>query len=402
MGHEQQLVAAALKNRKASDEILAGVDVSKLTPPAHMLLKLAEEYYSRDDEAVSVSEAWLEEKLAAMVPNEKRLASYTLYLQEVKGQEVSAPNIIALVRESKKQLIADELGAALLGKESANKIKDLLSSYSEIEEREEDEDEAEHYHNMSVDDVVNLTVNPDNLIKIAPKSLNDVLDGGVLPQTNIIIYKRPEAGGSALALSIVRGFMLQGLSGIYFENEDPTVATVQRLQSCLTGFTKQELAEHKKEAQEMLDKVGFGLARVIPLTPGTPWEIERYVKRYKPQWIVINQIRHLSMKADTKVNQLEDAANFGRKMAKKYNLVSIGVTQAGDSAEQKLVLGMSDIDNSKTGIPGAVDIMLGLGTNAAYEAQGMRMISLPKNKASGKHVHFPVKIRPEISRIEDV
>jgi hypothetical protein len=344
----------------------------------------------------------LKEQLGAMVPNEKRRDNYLLYMDEVLGQDVSVVNVIALVRDSKKQLLADELGAALLGKENPNKIKNLLAAYTEFEESTEEEEEAEVYHNMSVDDVVNLTVNPDNLIKVAPRSLNEVLEGGVLPQTNIIIYKRPEAGGSALAISIVRGMVLQGLPGIYFENEDPTVTTVQRIQSCLTGMSKHEMYKKREEAQGLLDKSHFDLVRVIPLTPGTPWEIERYVKKYQPKWIVINQIRHLEMKADTKVNQLEDAANLGRKLAKKYNLVSIGVTQAGDSAEQKLVLGMSDIDNSKTGIPGAVDLMIGLGVNAAYEAQGMRMISLPKNKISGKHVHFPVKILPEISRIEEV
>lgn len=51
---------------------------------------------------------------------------------------------------------------------------------------------------------------------------------------------------------------------------------------------------------------------------------------------------------------------------------------------------MSDVDASKTGIPGAVDLMIGLGNDDVLEANNMLGVSLCKNKLSGDHARFHV------------
>ena len=81
------------------------------------------------------------------------------------------------------------------------------------------------------------------------------------------------------------------------------------------------------------------------------------------------------------------------------NVLAISVTQAGDSADNKAVLDMGDVDYSNTGIPAQADVMIGVGVTAELEAENRRMFSLPKNKISGDHSSFPVNVLPHLSRV---
>ena len=85
-------------------------------------------------------------------------------------------------------------------------------------------------------------------------------------------------------------------------------------------------------------------------------------------------------------------------MGKRYNCVIVSITQAGDSADQKQVLGMGDIDWSNTGIQAAADLLIGIGTTDELERQGKRWITLCKNKVGGRHASFPVKVDFETGR----
>jgi len=103
-----------------------------------------------------------------------------------------------------------------------------------------------------------------------------------------------------------------------------------------------------------------------------------------------------------RVIQLEQAATFARNMAKKYNIVVISVTQAGDSASGKASLEMGDVDFSNTGIPAQADVMLGIGMTSDMESSGQRVFSLPKNKITGRHESWPVRLVPSYSRYTSI
>ncbi len=63
---------------------------------------------------------------------------------------------------------------------------------------------------------------------------------------------------------------------------------------------------------------------------------------------------------------------------------------------------MTDLDNSKTGIPGAVDVMIGIGASRDDEAAGRRVLSLPKNKLGGIHEFFPVQVDFQTNKIRSM
>ena len=91
-----------------------------------------------------------------------------------------------------------------------------------------------------------------------------------------------------------------------------------------------------------------------------------------------------------------------RNIAKQDNVLMISVTQAADSARNKLVLDSGDVDSSNVGIPAQADLLLGIGLDEAAKAEGIRWLSLIKNKIGGVEDHFPVKINTMLSRYTNV
>jgi hypothetical protein len=196
--------------------------------------------------------------------------------------------------------------------------------------------------------------------------------------------------------------MRQGFKTLYIINEDRTQDIIIRHISNLSGMTKHQIQENPRRAQDIANEAGFQNTVVVSASPGTPQQIEEIVDEYGPDCVITDQLRNLAMKAENRTNQLESATTAIRNIGKKYNALMASVTQAGDSARNKLELDDGDIDNSNTGIPAQADVLIGMGMDPTFEAEGLRMLTLCKNKVSGLHGSFPVRINPTLSRITSI
>lgn len=403
---ERNLLSTFLKSREAWEKVRDKIsnEAFEGSPYTQKLLELMDEFYKKDEGASKIDVAVILKQVELRVAHVKHKDMLAKLIQELANVDVSVDNVVDLALEIKRSEIGNKLGLAILnGQDKAAQAK-LMQEYHDLLEATsfDETEDTEEYHNISVTDVVSKVVNPEALLKFAPKVFNDALDGGAMGGHMIIVMARPETGKTAACCTLMYGFALQEQDGIYFGNEDPIMSTMQRTMSCITGMTKAEIAANPQKAQELLAKRSWNRLRFIPINPGSLWEIEKYVKRYKPRWIIVDQMRNMSMKAGTKAEAYEEIAKGLRNIAKRYNVTVIALTQAGDSASNKLVLDQGDIDGSNTGIPGACDVILGIGVTAEYEKQGMRMFGLSKNKLGGIHSHFPVKLRADISRYESI
>jgi predicted ATP-dependent serine protease len=198
------------------------------------------------------------------------------------------------------------------------------------------------------------------------------------------------------------GFASQGKRGIYFFNEDSDDDFRLRVVCCLSQMDKFAVHRDPDKAYELAMNSGYGNMTLVAMSPGNMTQIERCVRKYQPRWIVVDQIRNIFVKSDNRVNQLEKVATEVRNIAKRYQLTAVSVTQAGDSATDKAVLDMGDVDFSNTGIPAQADLMIGLGSTPDMRERGEQMVSLPKNKVSGKHDHFPVLPVRQLSYVKSV
>lgn len=209
-------------------------------------------------------------------------------------------------------------------------------------------------------------------------------------------------GKSATCVNMSCGFAIQKFRVLYLINEDREEDILLRHIYNLSNMSKYDVMNDPDKADTLARQRGLNQITVISLAPGTPKQIEELIDEHEPDCVIVDQLRNLKMRADNRVNQLEAAATACRTIAKKKNVLMISVTQAGDSADNKAVLEMGDIDYSNTGIPAQADLLIGIGMDATLEAEQRRMFSICKNKLSGNHSHFPVNIVPQLSRITNV
>jgi hypothetical protein len=154
-----------------------------------------------------------------------------------------------------------------------------------------------------------------------------------------------------------------------------------------------------KEIQRALDHVGdsYNNWHLFHKAGVTAADIARQASIVKPDMIVVDQLKNVAISEDNRALQLDKLARQVRELGIAHNCVTMSVTQAGESGSGKLVLGMTDVEWSNTGIPGAADLMIGIGVNEEWDNQGKRMISLPKNKINGRHGSFPVWVDPQLT-----
>jgi hypothetical protein len=126
--------------------------------------------------------------------------------------------------------------------------------------------------------------------------------------------------------------------------------------------------------------------------------VEDHIDQYEPEWIVADQLRNFKVKAENRTNQLEMAATAFRTIGKKKNVLVWSVTQGADSCRNKLQMDTGDVDSSNVGIPAQADVLLGIGADEAMLVENTRMLSLPKNKISGNHDFWPIRVNPQLSR----
>lgn len=399
MNTEQRILAAATRSRAAWSAITQHIPESDLSEPGRLVLGAVTQYYERDLDAQSVDTDTLRGLVLQSVPNPKHRETFSQIIDRLSGLDVSAVNIAAELLGAKREALAARLSSDLA---SGKAVPELAEQYIELcKATELDEGEVhETLNNVSVADLLGSTESGD-LIPMYPKSLNDRLDGGLIKGHHVLVFARPEMGKTLFLVNLIRGFLRHGFRVLYLGNEEPVTLTLLRVKQRLAEMNKYEVVADPAEADRRSANAGFDRLFARQMTPGTPREIEELCEEVKPDVLIVDQIRHLNVKVKdgNYVRQLEQAANHVRQIASRQRCLAISVTQAGDSATGKPVLDMEDVDFSNTGVQGAVDVMIGIGASREDEQSGRRVLSLPKNKRTGRHDFFAVEVDIPLNRV---
>lgn len=396
---ENQLLSVMLHNREAYELLKQYITLKSYSKEFQIIWGYIEDYYDRDSRADKVERDLLSELIKTSVSNEKHYERFMGQVDEALSMDTSEANVKQVVLQAKQKELGNELALAIVnGKEH----DDLLEKYKEImgyvDLDEMLEKGVEVYDATTLDDLINHEIDPSTKLTVYPLALNDKLDGGVRGSDHIVIFAPPETGKTGLILTMANGFGRQGAFGIVFSNEERIDRLRMRGLSCATGMTAAEIRANPQAAKDIAEQMGYHNILFVSLSPGTLGQIEAFVERYKPRWFIVDQIRHLAMKSENRTNQLEAAAIGVRNIGKRYDAVAISVTQAADSATGKAVLDMGDVDSSNVGIPGACDVLLGIGGTEEQRNQNIRVLSLAKNKLSGDHSPVVTRINPFISK----
>jgi len=378
---EDKILALALQDRKSFERLISIPGTFEdFSDKAKIVLKEIETYYGKDLDCNNCDVDIIRNRLERTYPKHKDV--FKGIIERLKEVNVSAVNFVSEVLELKRQSLRLKISAAFAtGKDK--EAEEFLEQWYNYKEQELKEDSKAIFIAPSVSELVERS-SGEKRIKIYPLALNEVLDGGALRKHHILVYGRPDAGKSLFTLNMVYGFLKQKLKVLYIGNEDPPEDLILRLVQRLALMDKFQIRDNPEKADKEARKLGYDNFIFKELCPGSPREIRNLVKEHKPDVLVVDQVRNLLVGAqqEQRVSQLEKAAIAVRNIGKEFNCLTVSITQAGDSADGKLSLDMRDVDSSKTGIQGAVDLMIGIGVNADYEQRGQRMLTLSKNKLS--------------------
>lgn len=400
MSQELKVISGSLKSRGVFEIANFTLSQEDFTEVGWGIFKAVEDFYAADPNTSSADSGIISSRLSRKFPKHAELFSRTTQIAD--ELEVSLPNIRKEIAELREHTLRGKLVSAI---SSDAKFDDIETIYAEIVKIHEvgldsknlENSEYVHYQCDEFDKLLNDAVTEDK-IGIYPESINEHL-GGLPRQYHVVLFGRPDIGKSTVCINMVCGFLNQGLKTVYFGNEDPIKQTLIRVVQCLVGVAKEEVEKNWSKYLESAKKKGLPHLNLVESPNGSIRSLERIISKNKPDVVVVDQLRNLNVRGDTRVLQLENTAKQLRELAKKYNLLMLSVNQAGDSAQNKTVLDMGDMDWSNTGIQGACDLIIGIGANSQMEAEGRRYLSFPKNKVNGNKDPLLIKIDTRLARI---
>lgn len=406
---EKQLLAAALLSRNSftliqerlSPEAKTKRD-SRYTPEFRIILNMVRDYYEKDGEATSVNRELLEELIDAGVPNDKHKERFKNLVAEALSADVSLPNINSLILTAKRHEIGDRLAMKLVNRED---VSAELEEYNKtmLAEGMEDDGAEGVFRASSLAEALKEVLAGERGLGLYPPALNEAIGPrGLQEGSHVVVFGRPEISKTGFAITNTARWAMQGKKVLYFINEDPEVNIHLRILCCITGLQEEDVLADVDKAVELAMTRGFGNIVIKGLTPGSTPELNKWIEEEKPDAIIVDQLRNLWAKADSRTNQLDQVARDVRDLGKKHGIVVLSVSQAGESAEGKAILGMTDIDSSKTGLPASADVLIGIGATQEHVATGYRVLTLCKNKVNGNHASLTVRFMPQISRYVDV
>lgn len=395
---DSQILAASIASREAYNRVSPHISSKDLTPAVGFWYDLVGAWYARDRNAISVDVTALRALGESRIPNPKQRDSLLGAISEL-ATAVSPDNTAQIALELKRRNTGLELAAAIASNDG-KKASKLHKAYGELLAATELQVKKPQWQlAVSIDDLFEK-VGSENRIPLAPDSLNGRIGGGALPGHHVVVFARPEMGKSTFSINAAVVLAVRGQRVLYVGNEDQIDILKSRAVSRATNMTWEEAQGNQERAIQLYRHRGAeDRLRFAQLANGSPAALREQIEEFQPSILVLDQIRNLHSDEDGMVQRLESNGQEVRKILLEYGLIGISVTQASGSAEGKVWLDMTDLDSSKTGLPGTADLMIGIGANSDMDTRQQRALSFPKNKlSSAPNAHEGIIVEIDKSR----
>lgn len=394
MSVENRILSAVVAGKEAYDYIAPIMAEEDFSDHGWIIMEQVKEYYETDPNASHIDKEWLIDALHSVFPRHADMLEGV-----VRGlSDVSIPNIVAEFRRLKRERAGSSLAQAIIQNDD-HQVERYLEKYTYYREQEQAREDNDFFIDTDIETILDA-VQAENLIKVYPQVLNDKLDGGVVPGTQMAVYAPTEVGKSMFSINMACGFMHDGRKVLYCGNEDPARMMLMRFYSRLSGMDRHQMIDNPSKARQLAYDNGYSNLVLYDMAPGSLLEIRRAIERHGPEVLFVDQMANMETRsAFTKVEKNEYLATKLRSIAKDYGLVTVIIHQASESAYGKLIVEKNDMYFSNVGVQGQMDVMIGLGMDAAFEQQNKRMICLTKNKISACHDSFPVIVEPKLSKV---
>lgn len=218
----------------------------------------------------------------------------------------------------------------------------------------------------------------------------------LLPGDSIAIAARPDSGKTSfIAFNLVRmaktcAKLYPGRPILWFNNEGQGRNIIPRLYQSALGVTLPDLVEigKNREAlhQRYEDAIGAprNIIRVKDMHGATLAKAEQVIEALNPCIVVWDMVGNFKLSASdptaNKASQVEMLWQEIRELAVRYNFVSFGTVQVSADGADDMFPSLDALKDSKTGIQGATEVVLMLGSVDDPSLQARRGVSTPKNK----------------------
>lgn len=390
-------------NNRSTHELFERIgDRESFSPLGRTVLAAIDEYYGLDPDVRSSSRELIEERLLGRITNPKHIPPLREYLAGLGS--ASGANVEAHIREIRQRSVGGKLSLALANGAPKEEVRKLIQEFDAAEAGGATGSVSSRLSLVDVLNTDDLTTEDSanvQFIRLWPKALNDRLDGGALRGHHVLVFARPETGKTLFAINLCAGFLHQKLGVLYVGNEEPVADIRDRVRGRLLKTSKSEVRRDRVATADRLAQADLGTLRIAG--DATSFAGVRSILGQgipATDVVILDQIRNMRLKSDSRTAELEAAGIEARSIAKDFNVLVVSITQAGDSATNKVYLDMSDVDSSKTGIPASADLMVGLGSDSAMILNNLLGVSLPKNKLSGDHSHFTCTVNYSTGVVE--
>jgi archaellum biogenesis ATPase FlaH len=400
-----KVLSACLMSRDAYESVRDHVEESELSLQGQTWWPLISRWYEGDQSARSVDKDILREKGKRELP-EGHLDALIGWFDDLP--EVDSPvSVVKDLLELKRYVKGNELCQAIQGRQN-DRIEDLLSEFGALRAATELGGSAVTW---TMDDTdMDILLNRENLIKVAPKRLNDRFKGGAVKGDTLLVFGRPEAGKTLFTVNMAAGFLKFGHRVLYVGNEEGTYKVRKRIINNLANSDNDAYEADPEGVRAKARSVGLDNLFICHMQPGSIPEIEQVVKEIKPDVVIVDQIRNLTASgkgAEKLTDRLGLLSTQLRSAAARHQFLAVAVNQAADKTERHGQepppwLLMSDIADNRTSMVGQFDMIVGVGCTEELRRGGNRAVSLCKNKNSDEddaHEGFIVQVDVKRSKV---
>jgi len=403
---ERHVIAALIQSRSAYTSVHSYHDEGDFSDMAELIYKELVKYYERDSDAQYMSTSSLLIRLKRLYP--KKFESFEKFISDMKT--VSVTNIMDDYCAMKADSLGEVIGGYLLAGEHI-KAAPLIEKYIALQsEGLQDKADAPIVYTDADVSTFAESLTLGNRIPIAPRDLNAMLGGGLIPGSHLLVYAPPEVGKTAFAINLAYATACtkrtrKGNKTLYIGNEEAADMYLMRLLCRFTQWKEEEVQADREGAIKLARERGWSNLIFVHLSPGTVAQVQALILEHEPDVVVIDQLHNLILgkgKEPEKTQLLERLAYAMRMFYSRHKVAGISISQADEKAIGKLYLTIKDVYYSNIGVQGQTDAMIGIGMSKEYELQGRRVLNITKNKLGGEHGPLVVLLNNKISAFKSI
>lgn len=220
--------------------------------------------------------------------------------------------------------------------------------------------------------------------------------GGLSGGASIAIAARPDKGKTSFIASVITDFAPQLASYfgpdrpiLWLNNEGSGKRIIPRVYQAALGADLPEIIR-LSNAGELIPRytaaVGgtADIIRVKDMHGASLAQIEQVVEAVRPAVVIADMLANFrlgsAVNGSNKADAVEQIWQEWREMAVRHDFIGMATVQISQEGGNMLYPPYSALKDSKTGIQGATDVILMLGSLDNPEAQTIRGLSTPKNK----------------------